>query len=204
MPLAEIVTPSLVVATPERARDVFDTLTLAFAADPAARWMYPGASEYLRHFPAVAKALGGGALGLGTAFVNEDCSAVTLWLPPDAGPDEQALRNLINTTVTPDRKPVLHGVIEEMGRWHPTEPHWYLPFIGVDTARQGQGLGSALLRPMLAECDRAQLPAYLESTNPRNRSLYERHGFRAIGEIRVGAFPPIVPMLRQPAPQKPN
>ncbi|HET9583943.1 MAG TPA: GNAT family N-acetyltransferase, partial [Bradyrhizobium sp.] len=89
-------------------------------------------------------------------------------------------------------------VIEEMARYHPEEPHWYLPFIGVDPARQGNGLGAALLRSILAECDKMRLPAYLESTNPRNRPLYERHGFKEIGEIRAGDCPPVVPMLRQP------
>ena len=28
--------------------------------------------------------------------------------------------------------------------------------------------------------------AYLESSNPRNIPLYERHGFEALGEIQVG------------------
>ena len=40
--------------------------------------------------------------------------------------------------------------------------------------------------------------AYLESSNPRNISLYERHGFEVMGEIQVGAGPLMTPMLRQP------
>jgi len=74
----------------------------------------------------------------------------------------------------------------------------YLPFIGVDPAQQGKGSGAALLKSVLAKCDKTHVPAYLESTNPRNRTLYERHGFRAMGEIKVGDCPPIVPMLRRP------
>ena len=46
-----------------------------------------------------------------------------------------------------------------------------------------------------ADCDRAGLPAYLESTNPRNMTLNQRHGFKAIGQIQVGTSPPMVPML---------
>src|SRR5687767_6551888 len=72
------------------------------------------------------------------------------------------------------------------------------PFIGVEPARQGRGLGAALLRAQLAVCDQAGLPAYLESSNPRNRPLYERHGFEAIGEIKVADCPLVVPMLRKP------
>ena len=85
-----------------------------------------------------------------------------------------------------------------MGRWHPEEPHWYLPLIGTDPARQGRGYGSALLGEALANCDRQTLPAYLEATSPRNVKLYERHGFEALGTIQEGSSPDITPMLRKP------
>jgi ribosomal protein S18 acetylase RimI-like enzyme len=84
-----------------------------------------------------------------------------------------------------------------MGRYHPREPHWYLPLIGVDPACQGGGCGAALMRHALSRCDRDRAPAYLESTNPRNITLYERHGFERLGTVQVGTSPPIVPMLRR-------
>ena len=83
-----------------------------------------------------------------------------------------------------------------MARYHPKEPHWYLPLLGVDPARQGQGLGSALLKHALAHCDAEGLPAYLESSNIKNVPLYERHGFEVLGVIQPGDFPPLYPMLR--------
>lgn len=82
---------------------------------------------------------------------------------------------------------------------HPSESCWYLPFIGVDPRCQGQGHGSRLLRQGLARCDRDHLPAYLEASSPRNRTLYERHGFTVIAEIQVGDSPPLWPMLRHHA-----
>jgi hypothetical protein len=30
-----------------------------------------------------------------------------------------------------------------MSGYHPDEPHWYLPLLGVDPLRHGKGLGSA-------------------------------------------------------------
>jgi ribosomal protein S18 acetylase RimI-like enzyme len=155
---------------------------LAFATDPPSRWLYPDDGGYLRHFRAFIKALGGAALNKGTAFASEDISGTALWLAPDVSPDEEGLMRLVET-VAPSKRGEMGGLIEEMGRYHPSESHWYLPFIGVAPSAQGRGLGAALLRRGLAECDAAQLPAYLESTNPRNRPLYERHGFEAIGEI---------------------
>jgi GNAT superfamily N-acetyltransferase len=192
----------VIPAEPQHAERIFAVLTLAFAADPPNRWLFPESDRYLRHFPEFVRALGDAALPRRTAFVSQDYSAVALWLAPDEGPDGQAMTKLIEERVAPQKRADIAAVIEEMGRYHPEEPHWYLPFIGVDPAHQGHGLGAVLLHASLTRCEAAQLPAYLESTNPRNRPLYERHGFEAIGEIKVGDCPPIVPMLRRPIPVK--
>jgi ribosomal protein S18 acetylase RimI-like enzyme len=89
-------------------------------------------------------------------------------------------------------------VFEEMDRFHPKGPHWYLPLIGVDPTAQNQGHGSALLEHALGRSDADGLPAYLESSNPRNITLYQRHGFESMGTSQVGSSPRLVPMLRQP------
>ena len=67
-----------------------------------------------------------------------------------------------------------------------------------DFAHQNNGHGDALMRYALERCDRDTLPAYLESTNPRNVSLYRRQGFEEVGTIQVGTSPTLVPMLRRP------
>jgi ribosomal protein S18 acetylase RimI-like enzyme len=185
-------------AEPHQAERVYGALTLAFAADPASRWLFTEADSFLRNFPKFARALAGPALQSGMGLAMENYAAVALWLAPGDGPDEQTLGELIETAVAREKQDDMAAVVEEMGRYHPEGPHWYLPFIGVEPSRQGQGLGSALLGTSLSRCDADGLPAYLESTNPRNQSLYERHGFQAMGEIKVRSCPPIVPMLRRP------
>jgi ribosomal protein S18 acetylase RimI-like enzyme len=96
---------------------------------------------------------------------------------------EQTLRDLL-------------AVFEQMKGYRPNEPHWYLPLIGVDPFQQGKGLGSALMRHALARCDSERKAAFLESSNPKNVSFYERHGFEVLGRIQVGASPILFPMLR--------
>ena len=59
-----------------------------------------------------------------------------------------------------------------------------------------RGLGSALLREALNRCDQEHKPTYLESSNPANTALYQRHGFVALGVIRAAQSPPMVPMMR--------
>ena len=68
----------------------------------------------------------------------------------------------------------------------------------MDPVAQNQGHGSALLTYALARSDEDGLPAYLESSNPRNITLYQRHDFEILGTIQVGSSPRLVPMLRQP------
>ena len=174
-----------------------DTIVVAFAADPMARWVWPDVRQYLTSMPAFARAFGGEAFTRHTSLCTEDLAGVALWLPPGAAPDDEVLGALVDETVAVSRRAELQSVMGEMGLHHPAEPHWYLPLIGVDPARQGQGHGSALMTRALERCDEQHLPAYLESSNPRNISLYRRHGFEQIGTIQIGTSPPVVPMLRR-------
>jgi GNAT superfamily N-acetyltransferase len=82
---------------------------------------------------------------------------------------------------------------------HPREPHVYLFYVGVHQDSRGQGLGAALLAPMLERCDTEGTPAYLENSNPDNEAFYARLGFVQRGTISLpkGA-PPLVPMWREP------
>ena len=82
---------------------------------------------------------------------------------------------------------------------HPVEPHYYLPLVGVEPEWQGQGLGTALMRPIVERCDDEKMPAYLEATTPRNRALYERHGFEVTEQFSLGpGSPPLWRMWRTP------
>jgi GNAT superfamily N-acetyltransferase len=173
-------------------------VVLAFSADPAARWAYGAPQQYLRHFPSFVRVFGGKAFAHESAYYIDDYVGAALWLPPEVHPDDDTLIPLLQRTVTASVQQDLFAVFEQMGRYHPREPHWYLPLIGVDLPHQGQGYGSALLQQTLIPCDRAHTCAYLESTNPKNIPLYERYGFELQGTIQVGTAPPIFPMLRKP------
>jgi GNAT superfamily N-acetyltransferase len=177
---------------------ILATLTAAFAADPAVRWMYPDDAQFRRHFPGFVLAFAGGSIEAGCAHYGAGFDGAALWLPPGAEPDEDALGAHLEQTTRGADQAALFAVLEEMGSYHPREPHWYLPLIGVRPEAQGQGLGGALLRHTLQHCDRDRLPAYLESSNPRNVPLYQRHGFELLGTIQKGSSPPILPMLRRP------
>ena len=104
----------------------------------------------------------------------------------------------MESTAAPGAREAGGAIFEQMAKYHPDEVHWYLPLIGVDPAHQRRGHGDALMRYALEQIDREKVAAYLESSNPRNLSLYRRHGFEELGTIQVGSSPAIFPMLRRP------
>jgi GNAT superfamily N-acetyltransferase len=144
------------------------------------------------------RAFAGKAFAHNTVYVSPGYTGAALWLPPEIHPDEDEMETLVEQTVSERARADLLSIFDQMSSYHPDEAHWYLPLMGVDGPHQGQGYGSALLRHTLDACDRNQIPAYLESSNPRNISLYQRHGFELIGIIQSGSSPQIVPMLRKP------
>jgi len=192
------VAPAIKTATASDQDKTIATIVLAFATDPMARWSYPDPHAYLKHFPALVRAMAGKAFERGTAYYVEGFPGAALWLPPHVEPAMDELMALAQRTVREQIHGDMMSVVEQMGRYHPAEPHWYLPMIGVDPSRQGKGYGSALLEHALVACDRKNEPAYLESSNPRNVPLYERHGFQLLGKIQVGSSPTMFPMLRKP------
>jgi ribosomal protein S18 acetylase RimI-like enzyme len=185
-------------ATAADAERVTAVLMLAFSRDPAVRWGWPAADQYVAYFPEFVRAFAGHAFEHGSAYYAEGYAGAALWLPPGVAADEDALGALFERSVSERLREEVFSVLEQMERYHPTEPHWYLPIIGVDPTRQGQGVGSALLQHALARCDRDHALACLESSNPANVPLYERHGFEVVGTIQAGSSPRFAAMVRQP------
>lgn len=181
-----------------KAAAAIGVITIAFSTDPIARWVYPDPDEYLRHFPEFVRAFAGRSFEKGSAYLAPDAAGAALWLPPNVEPEEDRLIGLFWASATDAVQQDLFPMFEQMGSFHPETPHWYLPMIGVETQQQGKGIGASLMQHVLANCDADGLPAYLESSNPRNIPLYERFGFEVIGTIQVGASPPMYPMLRKP------
>jgi GNAT superfamily N-acetyltransferase len=79
------------------------------------------------------------------------------------------------------------------------KPHMYLGLLAVDPEFQGQGFAGRLLRPELARLDLEGLPAYLETQNLKNVSMYEHFFFKLVREDEMpGAGFKIYIMIRQP------
>jgi ribosomal protein S18 acetylase RimI-like enzyme len=184
------------IGKPEDKARLMQTIVLGFSADPMARWATPDPAVYLDRRDEFFDAFGGAAFDHGTAFVADDGAAVATWLPPGVEADNKRMEAIMAAQTPDSRKEEMAELFAKMEAFRPHKPHWYLPLIAADPARQGQGLGTALMEAAIARIDEDGCPAYLDSSNPRNIPLYERFGFERVGEIKTRTSPVQVPMIR--------
>jgi GNAT superfamily N-acetyltransferase len=183
-----------------------EVLADAFAEDPVFAWLIPpqvrGRDNRLRtFFTSMSRAY----LRSGKpCYLTSDASAAALWAPPgswamplsqvilEAAPSGLAFRHrLLRALRTQMQIERLHA-----GQ---SPPRGCRGYCGTRRDRQGQGLGTQMLREVLAGLDTDGVPAYLESSNERNLPLYERNGFRVVGELpALGHGPTIWRMWREP------
>jgi GNAT superfamily N-acetyltransferase len=190
-------------AEPADHERVAKALASAFAGDPAWSWLLPYTDREQRQRLFFETAFRYLVPDRREVWMTEDGSAAAIWAPPGlwAVPVWIVLRESPPMLrVFGRRLPLAVRYLARAERGHPRKPeHWYLEVLGTEPARQGQGLGSALLRPIMALCDRDGLGAYLESSSERNRVLYERHGFEVTETFDMpGGGPSIRRMWRDP------
>ena len=180
-----------------------DALAEAFDGDPPMRWFLPedeDREERLRpYFRALMRHL---HMPFGEVWVSEDPLGAAGWVQPGAWPfSARRRRRVIPIELRTFRRHPVRAVqgVEVLERNHPSEPHWFLDWIGVERAGQGRGAGSALLRPMLALCDAQGASAYLNAGSSRSRDLYLRHGFEVTEEFTLPhGGPTLWRMWREP------
>jgi GNAT superfamily N-acetyltransferase len=186
-----------------------EVLADAFAEDPVFAWLIPpqlrGRDNRMRTF---FTSMSRGYLRQGKpCYLTSDASAAALWATPKtwAMPFSQLILEAVPNGLA-FRRNLLRalGTQTQIERLHAerSTPHWYLGYLGTRHDRQGQGLGTQMLQEVLASADSDGVPAYLESSNERNLSVYERNGFRVIGELQaLGRGPTIWRMWREPQPR---
>ena len=189
--------PRVVVATPDTdVHRLVAPIVTAFSSDPFVRWLLPDADRFLAHFSALARSNAAVSVRYGAARHTDDFKASAVWLPAGVETSAEARQAFVRG-IPDSRRESAFAVFDCMGAAHPDEPAWHLHLLAVDPPLQGAGYGSAMLRATLAELDALHVAAFLESTSPGSRRLYERHGFEATDEIQVADSPPLWPMLRR-------
>jgi len=195
--------PSVRPAERDDIATLVDLCVRAFDDDPVACFMFGGPVRRRRGLRAFfTTQLRRQYLPLGHVYTTGDAAGAAIWGPPDRV--RHPVRELVE--LLPAAPFLLGGhthramqLLFEIDARHPKGPHWYLATLAAEPARQGTGIGSALLRHTLAAADEQGMPAYLESSKARNVPLYARFGFEVREEFRSKAGgPPIWRMWREP------
>jgi GNAT superfamily N-acetyltransferase len=179
----------------------------AFFDDPFFTCVLPDAARRARVLPRLFEKTMGYGQRYGSLFTTAALEGIAMWL----GPQHPTL-SLLGTLRTglfllplnlrlPELRRSL-SLARYADRLHETSiagNHWYLVSLGVEPSRQGQGVGQALLQPVLAQADREGKACYLDTHNEQNIPFYEHNGFAVQCHGQAGqATPPVWGMLRQP------
>jgi GNAT superfamily N-acetyltransferase len=137
-------------------------------------------------------------------WTTPDYEAAAVWLPPGcpelSEAEEERLEHMLDAMMG-ERAELLREVFGCFESSHPRDrDHFYLSLLGTHTDHRGLGIGMDLLSMNLADIDALHMPAYLESTNPRNLTRYESVGFEVYGTFDLpDDGPAVTQMWREPS-----
>ncbi|MFB4195787.1 GNAT family N-acetyltransferase [Streptomyces carpaticus] len=179
-------TPAVRPLTDADVPTAVDTLARAFADYPFTRHVIAadGHQERVRRFQELCLTRIGREYG--RVWVADGGRAVAVWAVPgqDPSPAFAALAPVF-AELSGDRAAAYASAEEALAPHRPQEPGWFLETVATAPEAQGRGLGSAVLRPGLREAGEAGLPAFLETSDERNVTFYERLGFRVTADVRL-------------------
>ncbi len=181
--------------THEEQAAAVNTLLLAFSVDPFQRYLMPNPSIFLRNSTLWFKNAASQSISINALLGTNDLSGVAIWFPPDYIVEFDDIEETFQDLPENSKKDIFR-YFNEFEESKPKDA-WYLEYLGVDPHCHSRGLGSMLLKKSLEKIDKLHQPAYLESSNPRNMTLYERHGFETIKKIQFGEGPPMHTMFRE-------
>lgn len=165
-------------------------MALAFQDDPLFRYAWPDDIERARSLPSVFRwnvrhgflfglvlVPAGAVDGVAVAFPPDDAAVFAAQRLAQSGHDR--VRETVRASAW-DRLQSAFDRADEALQAAVQPPYWYLDVLAVDPARQGAGVGSALLRAVHARADATDVPTVLLTFQPRNVPLYERHGYSIV------------------------
>jgi ribosomal protein S18 acetylase RimI-like enzyme len=201
---ARIAAPAIRRATAADVPRLVPMLARAFRDDPVAIWACRSEGLRLRMLEGLYRERLRQLLLHGDVWVTPDCHSAALWMAPDhpgsTVAQQAALARCLLHPRLLVRVPLLAAGLAGVQRKRSHKPpHWYLSLLGTDPDARGRGLGSAVLRPVLEQCDGDGIGIYLESSKERNIDFYARHGFRVTAELELPRGPRMWPMWREPA-----
>lgn len=188
-----------------------EVLSSAFFHYPSFSFYFPDSERRSRYLSWYLGNVLSCALHYGEAYTTPDVAGVVFTLPPGhtkvslweyiqngflMAPIFLGLRNYRRSMEC--EAFIEHAHKAMMGN----RPHYYLWGLAVEPSRAAQGIGSALMQPVLSKADSGKLPIYLETHNEKNVRYYQRHGFELIKSAKISKYGlQVWCMVREPSPK---
>jgi len=164
-------------------------LAKSFAAQPLTRWMLGDDERALRRGERVLKLDFENAFQYNLMFTTTGLQGAALWHPPDrtqtAWQGVMWLLKLIQIVGISRNLPAQLESFWKLEKLFPRIPNYYLSMLAVAAPFQGQGIGSALLQPVLKICDARGIIAYTVTDMEPNVVFYQKQGFRVKDVIPI-------------------
>jgi ribosomal protein S18 acetylase RimI-like enzyme len=171
-------------AGPDDVRRLCVTAMRAFVDDPVMRWLFPEDDVFCEPGGEVFRGAMTGWISLGEVWCTDDAVAVAVWIPP--GRPEITVEVDPPVADIPADRLERFGIIGECMATHtPADTHWYLQLLATHPDWQRQGLGGALMTPVIERAEAEGLPCYLETETVENVAYYRRYGFEVRSEWDV-------------------
>jgi GNAT superfamily N-acetyltransferase len=184
-------TPQIALIAEEQILAAGEVLARAFFRDPLCVYTQPDLEARMSQFTwlftqLVRKGAGQGAVYTKTLMDRPD--GVAVWAPPHAvepaaesaaGSEMDQMEQRFGPEAS-RRFTSAYRHFEHIHHQRMQGPHWYLALLGVSPRCQRQGIGRALLTPVLRRADQECLPCYLETFVSDNVPFYEHRGFRVV------------------------
>lgn len=200
---------AVVPLRPERAAQAGAVLARAFHDDPIQVALYPDPTRRAAILPrAFAATIRAALASGGHVTTTADTAATAVWSPPGTVISTLAVLraygfDLPRTMLQMPLRTIpamlsFFATIARRRKVHVPESHWYLAALGVEPARQGQGLGTRLVREGLDRADADHARAYLETETEANVRFYRAQGFQVVETLTTGFGVPLWLMARDP------
>lgn len=124
---------------------------------------------------------------LWVATVGAGIVGAAMWMHPDRVPHSAVWSSMGGETAALEGSRHAASVMaeEELAFLRPTSRHYYLGAVGVDPARQGHGIGTELLNPILLRAEEEAVNVYLETSTESNVAFYVGLGFAVTGQHQL-------------------
>jgi GNAT superfamily N-acetyltransferase len=184
-------------ATPDRISALASVLGRAFAVEPMMRWPLGECDDVEERLIRAFEMFMEKPIRLGMVWEAGTATGALIWIPADqmnaVEDGNLAMRSVYEREDGARRFDRFWDWVDSK---HPDEPLALLDSLAVEPAARGRGIGSALIRHGLDQARNEGHGSLLETGNPRNVPLYERHGFRVVDDADVPGGGPHIWFMR--------